>query len=434
MKGLFLNLLTIKDLRSKFLFTLFILFIFRVGSYLPIPGIDPVALRSYFKSQSDFSITNYFDFFSGGAFSNFSIFMLSIGPYISASIIIQLLVYSFPSLKKMQEGDNGRKKIKKYTKYLTIVAAMAQGYATSLYAKSIPGALNIPFYRYIFVAILTVTTGTFVLLWLGEQINQRGIGNGVSLIIFSGIVVRLQAALFNLFQSMRDPSQNINPVFVILVLSIFILVVILIIYEYKAQRRISIHYARANSKNTVSSYLPIKLNPSGVLPVIFASVLITLPLQILSGFAGTSVLSRQILSYLRPNGIYYTLLNVCLIIGFTYFYSKIQLSPKDISNNILKNGGTIPGIKADEMEAYLDKIMNRTLFSGSIFLSMIAIIPFLVQNIFRFPYDVSRIMGSSSLLIMVGVALDTLIQIDAYLKTQGLSRGTGKKYAFLQKI
>ncbi|AJA90307.1 preprotein translocase subunit SecY [Borreliella chilensis] len=434
MKGLFLSLFTVKDLRNKFLFTLFILFLFRVGSYLPIPGIDPVALKSYFKSQSDFSIANYFDFFSGGAFSNFSIFMLSIGPYISASIIVQLLVYSFPSLKKMQEGDGGRQKTKKYTKYLTIVAAVVQGYATSLYAKSIPGAVTIPFYRYIFIAILTVTTGTFILLWFGEQINQRGIGNGTSLIIFSGIVVRLQAALFNLFQSMQDPSQNVNPVFVILVISIFILVVILIIYEYKAQMRIAIHYARANSKSTVSSYLPIKLNPSGVLPVIFASVLITLPLQILSGFAETSSIARQILSYLRPNGFYYTFLNVILIIGFTYFYSKIQLSPKDISNNIRKNGGTIPGIKSDEMEKYLDEIMNKTLFSGSIFLSIIAIIPFLVQNIFRFPHDVSRIMGGSSLLIMVGVALDTLIHIDAYLKTQGFSHGNKKNYAFLQKI
>ncbi|UER67666.1 preprotein translocase subunit SecY [Borrelia sp. BU AG58] len=434
MKDLFLSLFSIKDLRAKFLFTLSVLFIFRVGSYLPIPGINPVALKSYFKAQSDFSITNYFDFFSGGAFSNFSVFMLSIGPYISASIIMQLLVYSFPSLKRMQEGDGGRKKIKKYTKYLTIVASFAQGYATSLYARSIPGALNMPFSRYIFVAILTVTTGTFVLLWLGEQINQRGIGNGVSLIIFSGIVVRLQAALFNLFQGMRDPSQNINPVFVVLVLGVFIVVVILIIYEYKAQRRIAIHYARANSRNTVSSYLPIKLNPSGVLPVIFASVLITLPLQILSGFAEASALARQVLSYLRPNGLFYTLLNVVLIIGFTYFYSKIQLSPKDISNNIRKNGGTIPGIKADEMEGYLDRVMNRTLFSGSIFLSVIAIIPFLVQTIFRFPYDVSRIMGSSSLLIMVGVALDTLIQIDAYLKSRGVSCGNDKRSAFLQKI
>ncbi|UGQ16178.1 MULTISPECIES: preprotein translocase subunit SecY [unclassified Borrelia] len=434
MKDLFFNLFSIKELRTKFLFTLSILFIFRVGSYLPIPGINPVALRSYFKAQADFSITNYFDFFSGGAFSNFSVFMLGIGPYISASIIIQLLVYSFPSLKRMQEGDGGRKKVKKYTKYLTIVAALAQGYATSLYARSIPGALNMPFSRYIFIAILTVTAGTFILLWLGEQINQRGIGNGVSLIIFSGIVVRLQAALFNLFQGMRDPSQNINPVFVILVLGVFVVVVVLIIYEYKAQRRIAIHYARASSRGTVSSYLPIKLNPSGVLPVIFASVLITLPLQILSGFAETSALARQFLSYLRPNGLYYNLLNVVLIVGFTYFYSKIQLSPKDISNNIRKNGGTIPGIKADEMEGYLDSIMNRTLFSGSIFLSIIAIIPFLVQTIFRFPYDVSRIVGSSSLLIMVGVALDTLIQIDAYLKTRGVSRGNDKKSAFLQKI
>ncbi|MHC6202441.1 preprotein translocase subunit SecY [Breznakiellaceae bacterium SP9] len=423
----------VKELRERILFTALMLIIFRVGAVLPIPGINVSELNTYFTSQqnSGNAIVDYLDFFAGGAFSNFSVFMLGIMPYISMSIIMQLLLIVFPKLKKLSQEEGGKKKIQSYQRIGTIVVCLIQSYAVTQYAQSIrrsvENLLSIDILPFTLIAMLTVTTGTMFLMWIGEQITKRGIGNGISLLIFAGIVARLPHAVWELLQ--RVKNGGLNPVFVIVVLIMFIVIVALVVFEQQGQRKIQVNYAKRvvgrkmfGAQNT---YIPFKINPSGVIPVIFASSILTFPLQIASTFGGNIAWLDAVSRALSPRGVLYNILYILLIIFFAYFYTQVSLNPIEIAKNIRENGGSIPGIRSEKIEEYLSKILNRIVLPGSLYLALIAIIPTLIQFLFNFPSSISYLMGGTSLLILVGVDLDTMSQIEALLKMhhhEGLTR------------
>ncbi len=415
------DIFRVKDLRERLLFTMFILFIHRLGSAIPIPGINVNALKLYFLAQQTsggIGITDYLDFFAGGAFSRFSIFMLGIMPYISMSIIMQLLLLVFPKLKKISQEEGGKKKIQRYTRYGTVIISIIQSFTVTLYADSIPDAIVMNRMAYTFISILTVTTGTVFLMWLGEQVNQRGIGNGISLIIFSGIVARMPNAIWILIS--RIQAGDLNPVFVIVVLGMFVGVVALVIYEQRGQRKIPVHYAKRvvgrKMYGAQNTYIPFKINPSGVIPVIFASAILTFPLQIANSLAPDVRWLRRFADWLQPNGMPYLIVYSLLIVAFAYFYTQVTLNPLEIAKQIRENGGSIPGIRSEKMEEYLTKILNRIILPGALFLAFIAIIPSIVQRLFNFPQQVAFLMGGTSLLIMVGVDLDLMSQIEGHLR------------------
>jgi preprotein translocase subunit SecY len=414
----------VRELRERILFTLGILIVFRLGAVLPIPGINVQVLNAYFLSQqnSGNAIVDYLDFFAGGAFSNFSVFMLGIMPYISMSIIMQLLLIVFPSLKKISQEEGGRKKIQAYQRIGTVAVCLIQSFAVTQYAQSISRSvenlLTINMLPFTLLAMLTVTTGTMFLMWMGEQITQRGIGNGISLLIFAGIVARLPNALWELIGRVRNGDLNL--VFVIVVFVMFIAVVALVIFEQQGQRKIPVHYAKRvvgrRMYGAQNTYIPFKINPSGVIPVIFASSILTFPLQIASTIGGNVAWLAAVSRVLSPRGALYNVLYVILIIFFAYFYTQVSLNPIEIAKNIRENGGSIPGIRTERIEEYLTKILNRIVLPGSLYLAIIAVLPTLIQYLFNFPSSISYLMGGTSLLILVGVDLDTMSQVEALLK------------------
>lgn len=418
------NMFKVKELRSRMLFTLLILAIFRLGSVLTIPGIDANVLLQYFDNlaaQNRNAFASYMDFFVGGAFSNFSIFMLGVMPYISMQIIMQLAVIIFPSLKKAIQEDGGQRKFATWTRIGTIFVCLLQSYAITVYASSIPGCIMLdPRWKFNVLAMLTVTTGSMITVWLGDQITARGIGNGISMMIFAGIVARLPNAVVELVQKVS--AGEIQLVFVIVVLVMFIAIIAVVVYEEAGERKIPVHYAKRvvgrkmyGGQNT---YIPFKVNPSNVIPLIFASSLLTLPLQLVS-MIGSNPDYRwisKLSAILQPNGIWYNVLLVLLIVFFAYFYTQVTLNPTEIAKNIRENGGSIPGVRTDKTEEYLQKILNRLVLPGALFLAAIAIIPTIVQNLFKFPQSVAMLMGGTSLIILVGVDLDTMSQVEALLK------------------
>ena len=415
------DIFRIRDLRERILFTLFILMIFRLGAAIPIPGINLNALKVYFLTQQaagGISVTQYLDFFSGGAFSQFSVFMLGIMPYISMSIIMQLLLLVFPALKKISEEEGGRKRIQRYTRYGTVVVSLIQSFAVTVYADSIPDAVTLPQGLYTVISMLAVTTGTVFLMWMGEQINQRGIGNGISLLIFAGIVARMPNAIWILIQDIQ--RGDLNPVFVIVVFVMFVAVVTLVIYEQRGQRKIPVHYAKRvvgrRMYGAQNTYVPFKINPSGVIPVIFASSVLTFPLQIAQSLGPDVRWLQSVAVWLQPGGAPYLVVCTVLIIFFAYFYTQVTLNPIEIAKNIRENGGSIPGIRSEKMEEYFTRILNRIILPGALFLAFIAIIPTIVQQLFNFPQQLAFLMGGTSLLIMVGVDLDLMSQIEGNLR------------------
>ena len=419
------GMLRIKELRERIFFTLGMLLVFRIGAVFPIPGINVRELSTFFKTQVSGTnpIVDYLDFFAGGAFSNFSVFMLGIMPYISMSIIMQLLLIVFPALKKISQEDGGRKKIQKWQRYGTVVVCLIQALAVSQYARHInsqvQNLLYVDMFQFTLISMLTVTTGTMFLMWIGEQITKRGVGNGISLLIYAGIVARLPQAIFELFDMMR--RQTINPVFVIIVLVMFVAVVALVVFEQQGQRKIPVNYAKRvvgrKMYGAQNTYIPFKINPSGVIPVIFASSILMFPMQIAQslGGGGNNWLSA-VARALTPQGLLYNILYVLLIIFFAYFYTQVTLNPVEIAKQIRENGGSIPGIRSDRIEEHLTRILNRIVLPGSLYLAFIAVTPTLIQLAFRIPPSVAYLMGGTSLLIMVGVGLDTMTQIEGLLK------------------
>ena len=419
------NIFRVKEIRERVLFTFGMLVVFRIGAVIPIPGVNVRELSAYFTAQAGTGanpIVDHLDFFAGGAFSNFSVFMLGIMPYISMSIIMQLLLIVFPALKKISQEEGGKKKIQKWQRYGTVVVCLIQSFAVTQYAqaisRSVPDLLTISILPFTLIAMLTVTTGTMFLMWMGEQITKRGVGNGISLLIFAGIVARLPQAIWELFSRMRD--GELNPVSVMVVLVMFVAVVALVVFEQQGQRKIPVNYARRvvgrKMYGAQNTYIPFKINPSGVIPVIFASSIMTFPLQIASMIGGNVGWLGAVARMFNPLGSLYNTFYVLLIIFFAYFYTQVTLNPIEIAKQIRENGGSIPGIRTERIEEYLTRILNRIVLPGAIYLAGIAVIPTFVQWAFGFPPSIAYIMGGTSLLILVGVDLDTMKQLEGLLK------------------
>ena len=420
------NMFRVKELRGKLFFTLLILAVFRLGSVLTIPGINATLLMQYFDTlanSAESAFASYMNFFAGGAFERFSVFMLGVMPYISTQIILQLALVIFPSLKRMAQEEGGQQRVQSWTRVGTIFVCLIQSLAITVYADSInqavPGAIIFENKMYFNVlAVLTVTTGSMITVWLGDQITAHGIGNGISMIIFAGIVARLPSAVWELITAVRN--DEINVVFVVVALLMFLVVIGLVVYEQSGERKIPVHYAKRVVGRKMyggqSTYIPFKINPSGVIPIIFASSFLTFPLQIANSLAGRATWLMKVSAVLNPLGVWYNIIEVLLIIFFAYFYTQVTLNPTEIAKNIRENGGSIPGIRTDKTEEYMQKVLNRLVLPGSLYLAAIAVLPTIIQNLFGFPQSISMLMGGTSLLILVGVDLDTMSQIEALLK------------------
>lgn len=418
----FKNIFKIPELRKRVLFTLAIVIIYRVGGHVPTPGIDPSVLNEFFKNSGN-SLFGLFDMFVGGAFKRVSVFALGIMPYISASIIIQLLGTVFPYFHKLQrEGGEGKKKITQYTRYGTVILSLVQAVGISIFLQSITspttgihavhaGMLGIKFTMLTMVAL---TTGTIFIMWLGEQITQRGIGNGISLIIFIGIVARLPDAVIGEFQQLLAGTRH--PLMEAVILAVVIGMTAFIVLMTQATRRIPIQTPKKvvgqkmyAGQNTV---LPLKLNMAGVIPIIFASSIMTFPSMIQSFFP-QSPLMEAVYNWFSPNGFLYNFLYALCIIFFTYFYTAIIFNPLDIADNLKRSGGFIPGIRPGKKTAeFLDHVLTRITLPGSVFLAFVAVAPFLIMG----AMNINFYFGGTSVLIVVGVALDTLQQLESHLQ------------------
>ncbi|RUM50774.1 MAG: preprotein translocase subunit SecY [Hydrogenothermus sp.] len=411
------KLFEIKDLRKRIFYTLLIFAVYRLGTHIPVPGVDTQALFNYFNSSGGV-LFNIYNLFSGGALGRLSVFALGIMPYISAAIIMQLLTAIFPSLERLQkeEGDYGRWKISQYTRYLTIAIAGFQSFALSVWISNIrteTGQSLISENAVVFILMTTliITVGTVFLMWLGEKITEFGIGNGISMIILASIVAGIPSAIISTYEQLQTGALPLYKVAIAIV--IIIAVVAGIIYIQEAERRIPIQYARRGiTTRETATYLPLKLNPAGVIPIIFAVALIMFPATIAQMFATKSEIARVIADALSPQSYIYFAVYVGLIIFFTYFYTAIVINPKDIADGLRRNGGFIPGIRAGtQTEEYINFVLTRLVFAGAIFLAVIAVLPmFLVRML-----DVPFYFGGTSALIVVVVALDTLHQIEAHL-------------------
>ncbi|MCR5763058.1 MAG: preprotein translocase subunit SecY [Treponema sp.] len=420
------NMFRVKELRDRMLFTLLILAVFRLGSVLTIPGIDATLLLQYFNnlaSGAESAFASYMDFFAGGAFERFSVFMLGVMPYISTQIIMQLALVIFPSLKRIAQEEGGQQKVAWWTRVGTIFVCLIQSYALTVYADAInqqqPGAIIFDNKVYFnLLAILTVTTGSMITVWLGDQITAHGIGNGISMLIFAGIVARIPSAVYELGKSVSN--GDINIVFVIVALFMYVAIIGFVVYEQSGERKIPVHYAKRVVGRKMyggqSTYIPFKINPSGVIPIIFASAFLTFPLQLANSLSNRATWLMKVSAVLNPLGVLYNIIEVLLIIFFAYFYTQVTLNPTEIARNIRENGGSIPGIRTDKTEEYLQRVLNRLILPGSLYLAVIAVLPTIIQIIFKFPASIAMLMGGTSLLILVGVDLDTMSQVEALLK------------------
>jgi preprotein translocase subunit SecY len=413
----FQNAFRIPELKKRILFTLALLAVYRVGAHIPTPGIDSQALAAFFQ-QTQGTLLGFFDMFSGGALSRLTIFALGIMPYISASIILELLTVVVPYLEKLKkEGEQGRKKITQYARYGTIVLSAVQGLGISLGLESMQsptGALVVPDPGWSFrlMTVLTLTAGTAFIMWLGEQITERGIGNGISLIIFAGIVARLPSAIVNTFRLME--TGEINLLLMIFLLGLMLAVVAAIVFMEAGHRKIPIQYAKRVVGRRMyggqTTHLPLKLNTSGVIPPIFASSIISFPLTIAT-FTHHPWL-EWVSNALAPATPLYTLANVVMIFFFCYFYTAIIFNPMDVAENMKKYGGFIPGMRPGKRTAeYIDRTLTRLTFVGAIYLSFVVILPDYMIRYLNVPFY----FGGTGLLIVVGVAMDTMQQIESHL-------------------
>lgn len=401
----------VAEIRSKMLFTLMMLIIFRIGSNIPVPNINRDILSQMFTSEA--GLFDLFDLFSGGAFSNFTIFALSITPYITASIVVNLLSMAFPYFQRLaQEGTEGRKKMVQITRYMTVVLGLIQavGLTIGLFRDAIVDDSVFS----VIVIILVLTAGTAFLMWLGEQINDKGIGNGISLIIFAGIVARIPSGIRSLWTSLQDGAISVVTLIILVVVAVLVVAGVVMIQE--GQRRIPVQYAKRVVGRKMyggqSTHIPMKVNQSGVIPIIFALSLLQFPLTITYFFPNTGF-TEWVTKWLSPAGNpgvwIYGVLNVILIIAFTYFYTGVTFNPKDVADNMKANGGFIPGIRPGKAtEDYLQKVMSRITIVGAIFLAVIATLPTVVSVLTSLNIQ----FGGTSLLIAVGVALETVRALD----------------------
>ena len=414
------NISKVQELQKRIIFSFLLLLVYRVGSHVPTPGIDTVALAAFFE-QAKGSLLGLFDMFAGGALSKLSVFALGIMPYISASIILQLLTVAIPHLEKLsKEGEAGRRKITQYTRYGTVFLSIIQGFGIAVGLENMAGPTGAsiviqPGWGFRLITVITLTAGTAFIMWLGEQITERGIGNGISLIIFAGIVVRGPEAIINTFRLLSTGEMGIF--FVVLLIVLMIGVVAAIVFVESAQRRIPIQYAKRVVGNKMyggqTTHLPLKVNTAGVIPPIFASSIIMFPATIANFIPHPWM--KTVADILIPGKWGYELLFVGFIVFFCYFYTAVTFNPVEVADNIKKYGGYIPGIRPGKKTAeYIDDVLTKITLSGAVYVSAVCVLPSILISNFNVPFY----FGGTALLIVVGVALDTAGQIETHLLTR----------------
>jgi preprotein translocase subunit SecY len=419
MVGGFQNVFKIPELKRRVLSTFGLLLVYRIGCAVPTPGIDGDALATFFAGARG-TLLGLFDMFSGGALERLSVFALGIMPYISASIILQLLTVVIPHLERLsKEGESGRKRITQYTRYGTVILSIIQGFGVSIGLEKMtaPGAgavVAYPGWGFRVMTVITLTAGTAFIMWLGEQITERGIGNGISLIIFAGIVARMPSAVGNTFRLMR--TGEMGPFLVLILLVLMVVVVGFIIFVERGQRRIPVQYAKRIVGRKMyggqSTHLPLKINTSGVIPPIFASSIIMFPATIAS-FVGEKIpWVQSIAQSMTPGSIVYNLVYVGFIIFFCFFYTAVTFNPVDVADNMKKYGGYIPGIRPGKRTAdYIDRVLTRITFGGALYVSAVCVLPTIMIARFNVPFY----FGGTALLIVVGVAIDTVAQMESHM-------------------
>ena len=418
----FQNIFRIPELKNRVLFTLGMLAVYRIGCHIPTPGIDAAALSHFFK-QAQGTLLGLFDMFSGGALERMSVFALGIMPYISSSIIFQLLTVVIPAIEKLsKEGEAGRKKITQYTRYGTVLLSVVQGAGIAIGLESMRGpagelVVPTPGWSFRLMTIITLTAGTAFIMWLGEQMTERGIGNGISMIIFAGIVVTMPAAIGNTFKLIN--SGNLSLFSVIFVVALMVAVIAAIVFVERGQRRLPIHYAkRVTGLKTFSpqtSHLPLKVNMAGVIPPIFASSIIMFPATVANFINVPAV--QHFAKMLSPGHWMYNIFYVAFIVFFCYFYTAVTFNPADVAENIKKHGGYIPGIRpGKETSEYMDTVLTRLTFAGAIYISLVCVLPSILIGGFKL--NLPFYFGGTSLLIAVGVGMDTVSQIESHLITR----------------
>ncbi len=412
------NMAAQTGLLKKLGWTFMLLCCYRIGVHVPIPGVDAGALASFFAQMSG-TLFGLFDMFSGGGLSNTSVFALGIMPYISASIIMQLMQVMSPTVKRLakEEGQAGKRKITQYTRYLTIFITLIQGFGIAMGLESMrspSGALVVlnPGWEFRLITVMTFTAGTALIMWLGEKITEKGIGNGISLIIFSGIVVGIPRAIMQSFALIEAGDMNIFLAVIVLVL--MLVVTMCIVFMERAQRRIPIHHAKRQVGRQMmggqNTHLPLRVNTAGVIPPIFASSLLLFPATL--GQFSTNSIVQQIAAFFSPATIGYNVIFVALIFFFCYFYTAIIFDPKDIAENLKKNGAFIPGIRPGEKTAeYINKVLSRLTLTGGTYISLVSVLPMILIANFNVPFY----FGGTSLLILVGVAMDFMSQMESHL-------------------
>lgn len=414
------DIFRVPELRNRILFTLAMLAVYRLGVFVPAPGVDRTALASFFSSNSN-TLFGLYDMFSGGALEQFSVFVLGIMPYISASIIMQLLTATVPQLERLsKEGQAGRNKITQYTRYGTIAIAIVQSFAIAkgLEQMKAAGGQDVvisagPWFE--FMTVVTMTAGSCFVMWLGEQITERGVGNGASLIITAGIIAGMPQGIFQLVQKVQDGQMNL--VFLVGLAVFMFFVLAGIVFFERAQRRLPIQYAKRVVGRRVyggqATHLPLKVNVAGVIPPIFASALLMFPATLATFWQHPVV--QQVIGALTPGRWLYNVVYVLLIVFFAFFYTAVTFSPVDVADNLKKQGGYIPGIRPGKQTAdYIDTILSRLTTAGAIYLAAVCIVPTLLINEFGVPFY----FGGTSLLIVVSVSLDTVAQIEGHLLTK----------------
>jgi preprotein translocase subunit SecY len=416
----FQNASRVPELRRRVLFTLGMLAVYRLGVHVPTPGIDRQAMAAFFDQQQN-TLFGFLNLFSGGALEQFSVFSLGIMPYISASIILQLLTVVFPYLERLsKEGEAGRRKITQYTRYGTVVLSIVQGIMISVGLEGTQGpggqslVLN-PGWGFRLMTVITLTSGTAFIMWLGEQITERGIGNGISLIIFAGIVARLPSAITTTLQFMREGEMG--PLVALLILVLSVIVVGAIIFVERGQRRIPVQYAKRvvgrKMYGGMTSHLPLKVNTANVIPPIFASSILIFPAT-LAQFANHPWVQAASAA-LAPGAWLHDVIYVLLIIFFAFFYTAVVFNPSDVAENMKKAGGYIPGIRPGQKTAeYIERVLSRITLSGAIYLCIVSLLPTILVRQFNVPFY----FGGTALLIVVGVALDTVAQMETHLITR----------------
>ena len=407
------------DLRRRLMFLLLALVVYRIGAHIPVPGIDPAQLQQFFKGQEG-GILNLINMFSGGALSRFTIFALGIMPYISASIIMQLLAYVVPAFEQMKkEGESGRRKITQYTRYGTLGLALFQTISIALALESSPGMVIEPGFGFRATAVISLTAGTMFLMWLGEQITERGLGNGISILIFAGIAAGLPNAVGGLLELVRTGAMNI--LVAIVIVAVVIGVTYFVVFVERGQRKILVNYARRQVGNKVyggqSSHLPLKLNMAGVIPPIFASSIILLPATLVSWLSTGDSMRwlKDIAGMLTPGQPIYVMFYAAAIIFFCFFYTALVFNSRETADNLKKSGAFVPGIRpGDQTAKYIDKILLRLTFAGAIYITFVCLLPeFLILK-----YNVPFYFGGTSLLIIVIVTMDFMAQVQNYMMSQ----------------